>query len=295
MRQEDAPPVSYLGVGHQSQDIHIGPDGERSAPEHGGASLYTALTAWLLTGERVAVVTSTGTDAARNAGRDPDSGGLETYASGKGGETVFEDWIDGDFRRQRLLSRAPAIDPSLEPLGQRGRNAGTVFASPLLDELPLDCRSWFWSEFTCLIPQGWFRVIGSDGLITLKAPDISRITGPWNLVVLSQQEVEVIGELGEWKRLAHILAVTQGSNGAVIYTDGGEQHIPAVQPPEVIDTTGAGDVWSAAFTIRLNETRSITEAGRFASAAGAICVSRKGLRGVPGSRKEIEQLLATRA
>ncbi|MDA1296744.1 MAG: PfkB family carbohydrate kinase [Chloroflexi bacterium] len=298
--QENLPPVKYLCVGHQSQDIHIAADGKRSAPEHGGASLYTALTAWLLTGERVAVVSATGAGCdpehgtGQKAAGDTDTSGLETYADPAGEQTVFEDWLDGDSRRQRLLSRAPAIDSSLEPLGHRGLNASTVFAGPLLDELPLDCRSWFWAEFACLIPQGWFRVIGADGVITLSAPDISRVTGPWDLVVLSHEEADATGDLSDWKRIAQILTVTHGSEGATVYSDGGEQHIAAIQPAEVVDTTGAGDVWSAAFAIRFNETRSITEAGRFAAAAGAICVSRKGLRGVPASRKEIERLLTAR-
>lgn len=270
-------------------------DGGRSVPEYGGASLYTALTAWLLTGERVAVLSATDANPAGKTGADTDASGLETYANSTGEQTIFEDWLDGDSRRQRLLSRAPAIESSLEPLGQRGRNAKTVFAGPLLDELPLDCRSWFWAEFACLIPQGWFRVIGSDGAITLSAPDVSRITGPWDLIVLSHEEAIETGTLDGWKRLARILAVTRGSEGATIFSEGGEVHIPAIQPSEVIDTTGAGDVWSAAFTVRFNETHNLTEAGKFAAAASAICVSRTGLRGVPESRTEIEKLLALRA
>ena len=295
--RETAPPVSYLSVGHQSQDIHIGPDGDKSAPEHGGASLYTALTAWLLTGERVAVLSATKPHPGGRAGQgtDTDASGLEAYANASGEQTIFEDWLDGDSRKQRLISRAPAIASSLDPLGQRGRNAKTVFAGPLLDELPLDCRSWFWAEFACLIPQGWFRVVGADGLITLSAPDVSRVTGPWDLVVLSDDEASVTGDLDGWKRLARILAVTHGSDGATVFTEGGEERLPAVQPPEVVDTTGAGDVWSAAFTVRFDETRSIAEAGRFAAAAGAICVSRSGLRGVPESRNEIEKLLMGRS
>ena len=296
---ENPPPIRYLRVGHQSQDIHIRPDGTRSDPEHGGAALYTALTAWLLTGERVAVVSATDPrtdDPGREmVDTETDASGLETYADTLAEQTIFEDWVDGDSRIQRLVSRAPAISSSLNPLGQRGRNANTVFAGPLLDELPLDCRSWFWAEFACLIPQGWFRIVGSDGVITLAAPDVSRITGPWDLVVLSHDEANMSGDLDAWKRLARILAVTHGSEGATVFSEGGEEHIAAVPPSEVADTTGAGDVWSAAFTVHFNETRSITEAGRFAAAAASICVSRNGLRGVPESRKEIELLLTGRS
>ncbi len=286
------PPIKYLGVGYQSQDVHISADGDRAEPEHGGACLYTALTAWLLTGERVGVVSATGENARSAEDEDNASNNLETSADPDGEQTVFEDWVDGDFRKQRLVSRAPGIDSSLGALGQRARNASTVFAGPLLDELPLDCRSWFWADFACLIPQGWFRYVNPDGLITLQAPDVTKITGPWDLIVLSNDEALIAGDLDGWMRLTRMLAVTQGSQGATVYSGDVEHHIEAMQPPEIVDTTGAGDVWSAAFSIRYNETRSIEQAGRFASAAAAICVSRPGLRGVPESRHEVEDLMA---
>lgn len=288
----ELPPIRYLGVGYQSQDIHIGANGERSEAEHGGASLYTALTAWLLTGERVGVVSATGPNSRTGDSNVVDTGNLETSADPDGEQTVFEDWIDGDSRRQRLVSRAPAIDSSLGRIGQRGRNASTVFVGPLLNELPLDCRSWFWADFACLIPQGWFRSIAADGSITPVAPDVARITGPWDLVVLSSEEAMVTGNLDAWMRLTRMLAITHGSEGATVYSDGNEHRIEAVEAPGVVDTTGAGDVWTASFAIRYNETHSIPQAGRFASAAAAICVSRTGLRGVPESRQEVEDLMA---
>jgi hypothetical protein len=285
----DAPQLKYVCVGHQSQDVHIDALGGREPAEHGGASLFTALTTWLVTGEPVAVVSASGPGAVQEAA----SNGLETYSNPKAPQTIFEDWREGDTRRQRLISRSPAISSSLEPLGQRGRNAAAVFACPLLDELPLDCRSWFWSEFAVLIPQGWFRRVDNSGIISLVPPDASRITGPWDLIVLSHEEAAAIGDLAAWKKLARVLAVTEGSRGATIYSGDDVQHVPAFLPVEVVDTTGAGDVWAAAFAIRFMETRNVAEAGRFASAAGAICVSRRGLRGVPESRKEIEQMLVT--
>ncbi len=293
--QNDLPPIKYLGVGHQSQDIHIGANGERSKPEHGGASVYTALTAWLLTGERAAVVAATGPDARSGSSAGIDSGTLETSVDPDGEQTIFEDWVEGDSRRQRLLSGAPAIDESLGAIGQRGRNASIVFACPLLDELPLDCRSWFWSEFVCLVPQGWFRDVAADGSITLLAPEVSEITGPWDLVVLSEEEAEAAGDLAGWRQLAQVLAVTRGSRGATIFYEGGEHEIAAVEPPAVVDTTGAGDVWAAAFAVRFSETHSVEQAGRFASTAAAICVSRVGLKGVPESRHEVEALLAAQS
>ena len=53
-----------------------------------------------------------------------------------------------------------------------------------------------------------------------------------------------------------------------------------------VDATGAGDVWAAAFAIRLAETRDVTFAANFASAAAAISIEHRGMLGIP-TRDEV--------
>ena len=48
-----------------------------------------------------------------------------------------------------------------------------------------------------------------------------------------------------------------------------------------LDPTGAGDVYAAAFFVRLRETRDPYEAGRFATQLAAVSVTRPGLAGAP--------------
>jgi ribokinase len=68
---------------------------------------------------------------------------------------------------------------------------------------------------------------------------------------------------------------------------------PAFQASQVVDTTGAGDCFTAAFAVALLEGRSNAEALRFASAAACICVGRMGAMPSLPSRKEVEELLAS--
>ncbi len=65
---------------------------------------------------------------------------------------------------------------------------------------------------------------------------------------------------------------------------------------KAVDTTAAGDAFTAAMTLRyLENGGDINEAVRYGCAAGAITVSRKGAAySVPTSRKEIEVFLAER-
>ena len=65
----------------------------------------------------------------------------------------------------------------------------------------------------------------------------------------------------------------------------------AIKAPKVVDTTGAGDCFTAAYGVALLEGKEGSEALRFASAAGSICVRRRGAMPSMPSREEVEELL----
>jgi sugar/nucleoside kinase (ribokinase family) len=54
-----------------------------------------------------------------------------------------------------------------------------------------------------------------------------------------------------------------------------------------VDATGAGDIFAAAFFIRLFKTRDPWEAARFATLIASRSVTRIGLNGIP-TQSEIE-------
>ena len=82
------------------------------------------------------------------------------------------------------------------------------------------------------------------------------------------------------------LVVTLGEQGARI----GDQHVPAFAA-RVVDTTGAGDAFCAAFSVALAEGQSDLDAVRWGCAAGAHMVEHEGV--VPGlpTRAELETRL----
>lgn len=71
---------------------------------------------------------------------------------------------------------------------------------------------------------------------------------------------------------------------------------PALRPEgAVVDTTGAGDCFTAAFAVaRFAEGRTDAEALRFASAAACLCVQRRGAQPSMPRRGEVEALLLRR-
>ena len=58
----------------------------------------------------------------------------------------------------------------------------------------------------------------------------------------------------------------------------------------VVDTTGAGDVFSAALAVFIAEGMDIIEACRMANAAAALKITRMGAQSAP-SREELTQFL----
>lgn len=88
-----------------------------------------------------------------------------------------------------------------------------------------------------------------------------------------------------------VVVITLGGDGALICDDGGVRTVPAVPAPAVVDTTGAGDAFTAALAVALAEGRSTDDAVRFAAAAGAHAVSIAEVIPALARRSDIERLL----
>lgn len=83
---------------------------------------------------------------------------------------------------------------------------------------------------------------------------------------------------------------TDGARGVLVADKSGVQAVGAFKV-DAVDTLGAGDVWHGAFALALGEGRSENEAVRFASAAAAIKVARKGGRKGAPLRGEVDAFL----
>lgn len=74
------------------------------------------------------------------------------------------------------------------------------------------------------------------------------------------------------RRTGSTVVLTLGSEGSIIATSEQTVTIPAVTAKQVIDTTGAGDAFNAAFAVEIASGRSLTDAVMFAARAGAHTV-----------------------
>ncbi|MEA3345390.1 MAG: ribokinase [Chloroflexota bacterium] len=87
-----------------------------------------------------------------------------------------------------------------------------------------------------------------------------------------------------------VVILTLGAQGALAISSQGMTSIPAFSV-EVVDTTAAGDAFVAAFGVAVCEGQPLTEALRFANAAGALTTTKLGAQPSLPSREKVEAFL----
>ena len=268
-------PVDYLVIGHVAHDLT--PEGSRL----GGTVAYSALTARAL-GLRVGIVTSVGPETSLESLKDIPIISIESAQS-----TTFENIYTKQGRLQYLRAQATQIDFNHVP--ETWRRASIIHLGPLANELESILPMEFSPALLGITPQGWMRQWDTEGRVSpTEWKDPESALARAGAVIISREDVggndEVIEHMAHQTR---VLAVTEGAAGAVLYWNGDRRRFRAPQMKEV-DATGAGDVFAAAFFVRLFKTRDPWEATRFATLIASRSVTRVGLAGIP-TAKEIEE------
>jgi ribokinase len=95
------------------------------------------------------------------------------------------------------------------------------------------------------------------------------------------------------ERGVHGVVLKRGSEGAYVAVAGGKAAWVKPFPVKAIDTVAAGDCFNGAFAVALLEGLDPWQAARFACAASAISVTRRGAQASMPSRTDVDALLAT--
>ncbi|MFG3705228.1 ribokinase [Micromonospora sp. NPDC047670] len=116
-----------------------------------------------------------------------------------------------------------------------------------------------------------------------------------DLLVVNETEAQALTGRGRENPsallgLAPRAVLTLGAQGAWYGDrDGTAVHVPAVKV-DVVDSTAAGDAFTAALAVAWGEGRDVVDAVRWAAAAGAACARRLGASVALPSRAEIDEL-----
>ncbi len=260
--------LDYVVVGHATRDL------KNTSPEVGGTATYAARTAAML-GCRVGVVTSAGIDLDLG-----DALGDALIAHLPASETTtFENIYTNGQRRQIIHGTAEPLAPALVPKNWR---TAIAHIGPVAQECDPALTRAFEGAFVGVTPQGWMRAWDETGQVTRRRwVEAQEVLPHADAVVLSEEDVGRDRTLvADYAAQTGILALTQGSAGCTVFARGDVRHFAPLSVVEV-DSTGAGDIFAAAFFYALQRGHGPWLAARFANCIAARSVTRPGLSGTP--------------
>jgi sugar/nucleoside kinase (ribokinase family) len=270
----------YLVIGHITKDLL---DGGFTV---GGTVTYSGLTARNL-GRRVGVVTSASPDLDLEEALP----GIEVVSIPSSVTTAFQN-IYRDGARQQFI-KAVAERITAEAIPPQWCRSPIVQLGPLTQEVDEEVIHLFKGSLIGVTPQGWMRQWDDEGRVSpvvWAAPE--RVLPFAKVLVLSEEDVG--GDMAlvqEYVELTEIVVVTAGWKGSTVYHQGQRRCFPAREVIEV-DPTGAGDVYAAAYLVRLEETGDPWEAAHLANCVASFSVEKPGVAGLP-SRRQVETCLLT--
>jgi sugar/nucleoside kinase (ribokinase family) len=259
---------NYLCIGHSCHDK------TSNGYILGGTASYSSIAAKQL-GMNAAVLTSVGGDFLFHdffKAKDID---FQWIASKE--TTVFENIYHNHHRTQYLHSRAETLFPHHIPTSFL--DIPIVQFCPIDDEVDFSLLQQFRNALKGATIQGWLRQWDSQGKIAPKAMDWAQLAHV-DIVILS--DADIAGFEYALPIIANhvkIMVMTQGKNGAIIFTDNTQYHFPSY-PIQEVDATGAGDVFAAAFLIQYYKTKRLDLACAYAHVAASFVVEGLGLNNV---------------
>jgi len=242
----------------------------------GGPSLYTARMCVAL-GANVTLVSAVpeGFPAAALAGIDvrPTAGGLAAR---------YANTYDAAGCRTQLLLQEGSPIPAAR-VSEACANADALVLAPAYHEL--SGVPPFPPAVVAVALQGLLRTHDGQGRVS-PHPDpwsqVERFALGGTYLFLSEEDTSKAETLAQ-TAASHgaTVLVTRGASGALHYAPGLAPAALRAFPATLVEPTGAGDCFAAAFVVRLLETGDTAEACRWALAAGALAVQGPGLAGVP--------------
>ena len=117
----------------------------------------------------------------------------------------------------------------------------------------------------------------SQQIIRLDADDLRQGIEGCQALFSNDYEVGLIEDktglsLEDIRACADFVVITRGEDGANLYTDDGEFHIPAVKPKAIIDPTGIGDAFRGGFLKGYMHGLSLERCGQMGSLAATYCL-----------------------
>ncbi|MFD9885415.1 ribokinase [Streptomyces alboflavus] len=257
--------------------------GSDLAVHPGGKGANQAVAAGRL-GARTALLARVGDDAyGRLLLESQRSAGVDTVGVLVGGAPTGVALITVDPSGDNSIVVAPGANSRLTPADVRA--AASLFEAARVVSVQLEIPLDTVAEVVRVLPGGTRLVLNPSP----PAPLPGEVLAACDPLVVNEHEARVIlGGAGadvpdspeEWAKglLAlgpRSVVVTLGGEGALVAGPDGVARVPSVKVAAV-DTTGAGDAFTAALAWRLGAGEGLESAARYAAKVGALAVTRAG-------------------
>jgi len=268
----------YVTIGHITEDV--GENGNVL----GGAVSFAGLMARSL-GCKTAVLTSAAADY-DFAHALPN---LTVHHIPAAKTTTFTNVYTDTGRRQTLHARAAQI--TIADLPDGWERATIAHFAPIADEIDVEMVQAFSGAQICLTPQGWLRGWDENGRVFPIDWEAARAILPLaTAIITSEEDVPNHDTIVMYKQYARLLVVTDGAKGCTVFMNGEKRQFRSPPVTGTLETTGAGDIFSASFFVRLYQTGGNPwEAARFANQMASRSVM---AHGIEAKIKRIKEELA---
>jgi 1D-myo-inositol 3-kinase len=259
----------FVAIGHVTLD-HFG-----EAVRPGGSALYAAVTAQRL-GLSAAILTSHAPDFPL----DDVPTQIEVVGVEAPSTTAFEHRTAAGGRVLRALGAAQRLTSADLPPDWRG--APLVLLAPVLQEVDPPLAAAFRDAAIGAEVQGWLRAMNGEGLVRpTRWPAPNAVLDRVQAIFVSAHDVRgQESQVTEWVQRVPLAVVTTGAAGALLYVNGDRFEVRPRRTREV-DSTGAGDVFAAAFLVHYDRHGDPWEAAEAATCAASLSVEGEGWSAVP--------------
>jgi len=269
-----------VSVGHFAIDSIFLPDCKTPLVVLGGAVAYVSLAARQFDA-RVSVISKIGYDFPGAYVLRLKEGGIDlsnVMREERSETTRFELRYDQDFSHRSLRSRSRMSPIAVEEV-ERFPSASAIHIGPIAGEITnaLVEKLRGCCKFMSLDPQGLVRRFDGEGNVSIGPLIDKRILESVDIFKSSFEEIQAVtglSELNQTIRAVHdygvgIVIVTLGEKGAAVSVEGTLQNVPVFKPLNLVDPTGAGDVFIGSFLAEYVHR----EEGFWCSCVGAAAAS----------------------
>jgi hypothetical protein len=265
--------IDYLAIGTVTEDLW--PGGRVTA---GGTVMYAARCASQLV-PKVAVLTA----AAPDFDFDGVFPNIDVQRLPAETSTQFWNVYDGGKRTQ--FTRWNGVEFNTRTLAEHRIASRIVHLGPLCNEIDVDIvRALPPKQFLGVTPQGWLRRWDAEGRVRQDPANwthAGEIMARANATVMSIEDInDDWGVAHKWAAQARLLVVTQSAEGCTVFLNGEAMRVPAPSV-ELVDPTGAGDIFASTFFVALQRGDSPRAAAEFANCIASQSVTRPQLEGLP--------------